>query len=259
MKLTLFTISNEQIKEQLSKLQTKVESLETVKDVQDKIISTKDSQISFLNDQIANIWASVSIVVAFIGVIASAVFAYVAWLNKQGVKIVKEGEEQIEIANQKIKKAESTLQEIETAKEHTKNNLTASDKKIEKLNLLIDKSNNIAIIAQKKLDALEEWQEASAILSNINFLLDFIENNLKDSREEIYEPHLKTPEEQLVLLNHFTNKYNFLRAGYSSILSKINQSVKQELHTSDLEYLKQLEESANKLHTDIIDNLYEQD
>ncbi|MEI5948585.1 hypothetical protein WBS58_25215 [Bacillus albus] len=31
MKLTLFTISNEQIKEQLSKLQTKVESLETVK------------------------------------------------------------------------------------------------------------------------------------------------------------------------------------------------------------------------------------
>ncbi|MEX0134969.1 hypothetical protein MRBLBA71_001506 [Bacillus nitratireducens] len=41
MKLTLFTISNEQIKESLNKLQTKVESLETVKEVQDKIIATK--------------------------------------------------------------------------------------------------------------------------------------------------------------------------------------------------------------------------
>ncbi|EJQ57211.1 MULTISPECIES: hypothetical protein [Bacillus] len=54
MKLTLFTISNEQIKEQLSKLQTKVESLESIKEIQDKIIATKDSQIAFLNGQIAN-------------------------------------------------------------------------------------------------------------------------------------------------------------------------------------------------------------
>jgi hypothetical protein len=37
VKLTLFAISNEQIKESLNKLQTKVESLETVKDVPEMI------------------------------------------------------------------------------------------------------------------------------------------------------------------------------------------------------------------------------
>lgn len=252
MKLTLFTISNEQIKEQLSKLQTKVESLETVKDVQDKIISAKDSQITFLQGEISSITTWVTWGAGIVITLASAAFIFIKLLENKAKKKIEEAENALQSATQQ-------LAQIEIAKKETETNLTESDKKIEQLNSLIDKSNNIATIAQEKLDALEEWQEASALLSNINFLLDFIENNLKDSREEMCESHLKTPEEQLVLLNHFTNKYNFLRAGYSSILSKINQSVKQELHTSDLEYLKQLEESANKLHTDIIDNLYEQD
>ncbi|MGQ0417885.1 hypothetical protein ACT4UL_25270, partial [Bacillus sp. HC-TM] len=88
-------------------------------------------------------------------------------------------------------------------------------------------------------------------------LLYFIENNLKDSREEMFESHLKTPEEQLVLVNHFTNQCHLLRSWYSSALLKINQSVKEELNISDLETIKQLEKSVEKLHMDIIDNLYE--
>ncbi|MFZ7936187.1 hypothetical protein ACO1D2_11815 [Bacillus thuringiensis] len=115
MKLTLFTVSNEQIKEQLSKLQTKVESLETVKDVQDKIISTKDSQISFLNDQIGNI-------LSFVGIITGVVilvFGYVAWLNKQAqnkVKLAKDlinqNQETATIAQEKLGKLEGKQKEL---------------------------------------------------------------------------------------------------------------------------------------------------
>lgn len=250
MKLTLFTISNEQIKEQLSKLQIKVESLETVKDVQDKIISSKDSQITFLQGEISSISNWIIFVGSVIIALASAAFIYIKFLESKAKKKIKEAES-------KLQSAESKLQEIETAKEHTKNNLTESDKKIEQLNSLIAESNNVATIAQKKLDALGEWQKASSILSNINYLLYFIENNLKDSREEMFESHLKTPEEQLVLVNHFTNQCHLLRSWYSSALLKINQSVKEELNISDLETIKQLEKSVEKLHMDIIDNLYE--
>ncbi|HFR4182794.1 hypothetical protein [Bacillus sp. GFa4/2] len=115
MKFTLLTISNEQIKEQLSKLQTKVESLETVKDVQDKIISTKDSQISFLNDQIGNI-------LSFVGIITGVVilvFGYVAWLNKQAqnkVKLAKDlinqNQETATIAQEKLGKLEGKQKEL---------------------------------------------------------------------------------------------------------------------------------------------------
>ncbi|MCU5656418.1 hypothetical protein OCF56_21290 [Bacillus mycoides] len=226
MKLTLFTISNEQIKESLNKLQTKVESLETVKDVQDKIISTKDSQISFLNDQIANIWASISFVASITGIIASGAFAYVTYLNRQ------------------------------------------AQKKVERSEALIIQNKETTTIAQDTLDKLTSLsanlitlQKANAILSNINNKLYFIENNLNNSKDEMCESHFKTPEEQLILLNHFTNKYHLLRVASSSTLLKINHAAKQEqeLRVSDLEELNQLEEQVEKLHADILDNLYEQD
>lgn len=131
MKLTLFTISNEHIKEQLSKLQTKVESLETVKEVQDKIISAKDSQISFLNDSIANMWQPIAIVAGIAGLLASGAFVYVTYLNLQAQKKVEQGEEQISLAQEKIEQAEA----------------------------LIQQSQSTATIAQEKLDQLEEKQK----------------------------------------------------------------------------------------------------
>ncbi|EOO97717.1 hypothetical protein [Bacillus cereus] len=145
MKLTLFTISNEQIKEQLSKLQTKVESLEYVKDVQDKIISAKDSQISFLNDQIANIWTPITIVAGFIAL----VFGYVAWLNRQADKKVKQGEEQFSLAQEKIEQAEALIQQSESA-------ATIAQDKLEELEEKQKELNNLATttIENQKIDML---------------------------------------------------------------------------------------------------------
>lgn len=214
MKLTLFTISNEQIKEQLSKLQTKVESLETVKDVQDKIISTKDSQISFLNDQIANIWASVSIVVALIGLIASAVFAYVAWLNKQGAKIVKEGEEQIHLANQKIEEAENKIQQ----------------------------ANDISAVAQEKLDELEQRQKelndlAKTTIKNqkIDMSIREIDTKLsmaKNIIDTISDNHTESNlvalnDEQISKLFKLKDEYKTLSNTYHILASDLYGDVKQ--------------------------------
>ncbi|MGX5475894.1 hypothetical protein [Bacillus toyonensis] len=143
MKFTLFTISNEQIKEQLSKLQTKFESLEYVKDVQDKIISAKDSQISFLNDQIANIWTPITIVAGFIAL----VFGYVAWLNRQADKKVKQGEEQLALAQEKIEQAEALIQQSESA-------ATIAQDKLEQLEEKQKELNNLATttIENQKID-----------------------------------------------------------------------------------------------------------
>ncbi|WP_434182220.1 hypothetical protein [Bacillus thuringiensis] len=247
MKLTLFTISNEQIKEQLSKLQTKVESLETVKDIQDKIISTKDSQISFLNDQIANIWASVSIVVALIGLIASAVFAYVAWLNKQGAIIVKTGEEQIQIANQKIEEAENKIQQ----------------------------ANDISAVAREKLEELEEKQKelndlSSALannqkvditLNNIKFTLDFIKKSLMTLYSDIHNPLLndteKPTEQQKEEYTRFKNFYERLGNKHTKASLNFNKKIKggASLKQQDIEMINNLENECIELKTEIYDYL----
>ncbi|OJD66249.1 hypothetical protein BAU26_10230 [Bacillus sp. N35-10-4] len=243
MKFTLFTISNEQIKEQLSKLQTKVESLETVKDVQDKIISTKDSQISFLNDQIANIWASVSIVVALIGLIASAVFAYVAWLNKQGAKIVKEGEEQIQIANQKIEEAENKIQQ----------------------------ANDISTVAREKLEELEEKQKelndlSSALannqkvditLNNIKFTLDFIKKSLMTLYPGIHDPLLNGTEQQKEEYTRFKSLYERLGNKHTKVSLNVNKEIKggASLKQQDIEMINNLENECIELKTEIYDYL----
>ncbi|PFL68419.1 hypothetical protein COJ27_07120 [Bacillus cereus] len=150
MKLTLFTISNEQIKEQLSKLQTKVDSLETVKDVQDKIISAKDSQISFLNDQIANIWTPITIVAGFIAL----VFGYVAWLNNQ--------------AQNKVKQAGDLINQ---------NQETATIAQ-EKLNELEEKQ----LLLQKQTNAIENRQKFEMITTQIQKDLGFIQRRFEKDR-----------------------------------------------------------------------------
>ena len=186
MKLILFTISNEQIKEQLSKLQMKVESLEAVKEVQDKIISTKDSQISFLNDQIANIWTPIAIVAGFIAI----VFGYVAWLNRQADKKVKQGVEQFSLAQEKIEQAEALIQQSESA----------------------------ATIAQEKIDELEEkhkelYDLATATTTNqkIDMSIREIDMYLDMSKNIIYD------------IMDYNEKYNVLSAKQTEKLSYVNR------------------------------------
>lgn len=162
MKLTLFTISNEQIKEQLSKLQMKVESLETVKEVQDKIISTKDSQISFLNDSIANMWQPIAIVAGIAGIIASGAFVYVTYLNHQAQKKVKKGEEQISLAQEKIEQAEALIQQSQS---------TAAIAQ-EKLIQLEDKQKELNDLATTTI----ENQKIDMLIRQVSLTLDLSKN-----------------------------------------------------------------------------------
>ncbi|MCQ0952745.1 hypothetical protein L2I63_03210 [Bacillus cereus] len=201
MKLTLFTISNEQIKEQftkvneqLNKLQTKVESLETIKDVQDRIISSKDSQISFLNDQIGNI-------LSFVGIIAGVVvfvFGYVAWLNKQ--------------AQNKVKQAEA----------------------------LIIQNQQTATFAQNKLDVLEIKQQelndfATTTITNqkydmslrqVGITLDLSKVIIDSIYEQIKSPiSLKSPAEHIEELSKLSDEYKSIAPKYQEILFDFNSDV----------------------------------
>lgn len=240
MKLTLFTISNEQIKEQftkvnerLSKLQTKVESLETIKDVQDKIISAKDSQITFLQGEVSTIITWVSIAVAIITALAALAYGYIKSLEEK--------------ANEKIEEAESVLQEateqlaqIEVAKQETETNLNESDKKIEQLNSLIDKSNNIATIAQEKLNKLEVKQQelndlATITITNqkydislrqVGITLDLSKVIIDSIYEQIKSPiSLKPPTEHIEELSKLSDEYKSIAPKYQEILFDFNGDV----------------------------------
>ncbi|HDR4464513.1 TPA: hypothetical protein QCP98_005403 [Bacillus cereus] len=218
MKFTLFTISNEQIKEQLSKLQTKVDSLETVKEVQDKIISAKDSQISFLNDQIANIWTPITIVAGIIALVVS----YVAWVNKKAEKKVKQGEEQLDLAQEKIEQAKS----------------------------LIKKSQSTATLAQEKLTQLEEKQEdlnnlATTLISNqkIDMSIRKIGTDLELCRsitdtinKDANEYLLNLTEEQIYELSEIEREYLMILESYHIISINFNTNVQrgQEFNPQDI-------------------------
>ncbi len=225
MKLILFTISNEQIKEQLSKLQMKVESLEAVKEVQDKIISTKDSQISFLNDQIANIWTPITIVAGFIAI----VFGYVAWLNRQADKKVKQGVEQFSLAQEKIEQAEALIQQSESA----------------------------ATIAQEKLIQLEAKQKelydlATATTTNqkldmsireISMYLDLskeIIHEIIDFDEKINQISQKQVEKLAYLNRQYTSYFDAYRRLFSTFSADIaeKQKINIEEITNGINHLK---------------------
>ncbi|PHD85521.1 hypothetical protein [Bacillus toyonensis] len=188
MKFTLFTISNEQIKDQLSKLQTKVESLEAVKEVQDKIISAKDSQISFLNDQIANIWTPITIVAGFIAL----VFGYVAWLNKQ--------------AQKKVDQAESLIiQNQQTA--------TFAQQKLEDL-------EKMQSDLEKLTTTLSLNQKADMTLKNIKIKLGFIGNDLIRLHQKINNIYSFTEENK----EHYSEHDKFKAIYYSLNEQYINLS-----------------------------------
>ncbi|OJD86995.1 hypothetical protein [Bacillus anthracis] len=201
MKLTLFTISNEQIKEQftkvneqLSKLQMKVESLETVKDVQDKIISNKDSQVSFLNDQIGNI-------LSFVGIIAGVVvfvFGYVAWLNKQ--------------AQNKVKQAESLIIDNQKTATSAQNKLDALEIKQQELNDLA-----ATIITNQKYDM--SFRQVGVTLDLSKAIIDSIYEQIKSPIS------LKPPTEYMEELSKLNDEYKYTSQKYKEILLDFNGDI----------------------------------
>lgn len=194
MKLTLFTISNEQIKEQLGKLQTKVESLENTKELQDKVISMQDHQISFLNDSIANMWAPIGIVAGLAGLIITGAFAYVTFLNGNAQKKIKQAAEIIEQSKSIAVIAQEKIDEL-LEKQAELNELTSS---------------------------LSINQKGDMTLKNIKIKLDFIENALimlfseinktysySNENEEHYERYNELKQENRDLKTSYTH-YSFL-------------------------------------------------
>ncbi|MDZ4492036.1 hypothetical protein ORM60_26475 [Bacillus cereus] len=249
MKLILFTISNEQIKEQLSKLQTKVESLETVKDVQDKIISTKDSQITFLQGEISNITSWVTWGAGIVITLASAAFIFIKLLESKAKKKIEEAESTLQAATQQ-------LAQIEIAKQETETNLTESNSRIERLDRLIDKSNNIATVAQEKIEELEarqislqkqaeeldKKQKLDMKFSSIKTRLDNL-RNLKELYVSQIDPDLKEK------FDSFTSELNLREQEYRILYSDMSERIINELEITGnfLQVIEQLELNSEKL------------
>ncbi|WP_144474084.1 hypothetical protein [Bacillus tropicus] len=227
MKLTLFTISNEQIKEQLSKLQTKVESLETVKDVQDKMIATKDSQISFLEGQISTISTWVSIAGAAAGIIASLAFAYVTYLNRQ--------------AQKKVEQAESLI---------TQNQQTATIAQ-EKLIDLEKMQSDL----EKLTTSLSLNQKADMTLKNIDIKIKFLNNDLIALHQKINTKYPYTEEN----LEHYEKYHEFgdyvkeLRSKYTNLSLMFNSKVIQseEISEEDMTKITDLDTECIELKIEI--------
>lgn len=233
MKLTLFTISNEQIKEQLSKLQTKVESLENVKDVQDKIISAKDSQISFLNDSIANMWQPIAIVSGIAGLVITGAFAYVSILHHQAKKKREEVEELIQQSHSISTVAQERLEELE-------------EKQIELNKLSSSLANN---------------QKVDITLNNIKFTLDFIKRSLITLISNIHDPSLNEPTEQQQNQKEeyirFKDNYERLGHRHTKVSLNFNKKIKSGkiLNQQDIEIINNLENECVELKTEIYDYL----
>ncbi|WP_207192496.1 hypothetical protein [Bacillus sp. TH17] len=245
MKLTLFTISNEQIKEQftkvneqLSKLHTKVESLETVKDVQDKIIATKDSQIAFLNGQIANISTWVSIAAAVAGLIASFAFGYVTYLNKKANKTIEEGKEKDRIAEDKIKQAE----------------------------VLIEKSQSTAAMAQTKIDELKDKQEeltdlltstiinqqVDLLFKNIKFKIEYMDESTEYVLNKAKHHGFKISDDDLKTFEHLINGYTDAQRNYTNFSMEFNSDIihGDEIFTHERGKIEDLDKHCDKLVDD---------
>lgn len=225
MKLTLFTISNEQIKEQLSKLQTKVESLENVKDVQDKIISAKDSQITFLQGEISTIITWGSIAIGVITALAAVIYSYIKSLEEKAKDKIEEAESTLQTATEQLTEIADARQKIET-------NLTESDVKIEELDSLIGESNKIATTAQGKLEELEETQKKLNNLTTIAITNQKIDISIREISiqldtskyiiNKIIEYHEKPSEisqEQELKLSYLNSQHDALLTEYRRLSS----------------------------------------
>lgn len=240
MKFTLFAISNEQIKEQLSKLQTKVESLETVKELQDKVISMQDHQVSFLNDSIANMWQPIAIVATIAGIIASGAFVYVSYLNHQAQKKVKKGEEQISLAQEKIEQAEALIQQSQSTAAIAQEKLIQLEEKQKELNDLAT-----ATIQNQKIDML--IRQISITLDLSKKIIDEIFKNADLVKS--FEIPIGTHADLFRLNNHHSS----ILESYRKISLKFNSDVEKG---DKINYDETTEES-NKLRIKS-DDLYEE-
>ncbi|MFJ8457317.1 hypothetical protein [Bacillus paramycoides] len=200
MKLTLFTISNEQIKESLNKLQTKVDSFETVKEVQDKIISMKDNQIAFLNTSIGNIWIPVSIAAGFMVLL----FSYIAYLNRKANKKMTQAEE-------KIKQAESIITQAQSVSKNAQEKINELEEKQKELNDL----TNSTIINQ----------QISLILNNVKIKLDLIEQSMKLIRENLSYKHLTFSLTEEEKMSYFFSKHIDLEEEFINLSFEFNTDI----------------------------------
>ncbi|EOP60921.1 hypothetical protein IKQ_06152 [Bacillus cereus VDM053] len=218
MKLTLFTISNEQIKESLNKLQTKVESLETVKEVQDKIIATKDSQISFLSDQTGNMLSYISLIATIAGIFASGAFIYISYVNRKSQEIIKLSEERIHAAEEQNQRAQERINE---AKQQ------------------IQQANSISKLAQDKLDELELKQKINMKFSNIKTSLDLVKER------HIIDKGFCKPD-YIDDFNYFTKNLPHKEAKYRGLFTDIsNKIIKNETITEeDIKSIELLEKDT---------------
>ncbi|KXX91207.1 hypothetical protein P9487_05070 [Bacillus cereus] len=240
MKLTLFTISNEQIKEQLSKLQTKVDSLETVKDVQDKIISAKDSQVSFLSDQTANMLSIVSLFVGIAGIIASGAFIYISYVNRQSQKALKTAEERIHAAEEQNQRAQERITEAEEK---------------------IQQANSISILAQEKLDELEIKQQevnqqaeklkltqkADTMLNTIKHQLDLLKRAQETIKKSIDLNFVVLNEEETTQFNNYISLATKLESNWESVSFGFNTAIVSEQALENNEEIEELLASSGNL------------
>lgn len=248
MKLTLFTISNEQIKEQLSKLQTKVESLETVKDVQDKIISAKDSQITFLQGEISNITSWVTWGATAVITLASAAFIYIKFLERKAKKKIEEAENTLQLVTEK-------LAEVENSRQQTESNLTESDSRIEQLDVLIEKSNNIATIAQEKIDKLEEKQlrlqkQANAIenLQKFEMITTQIHKSFSFIQRRFEKDRSYCVDENKVEFYEFNHESSDLEIKHLLLSAEIKDKITQKINIpeDDIRNIEQLQQELDE-------------
>ncbi|MFV1457178.1 hypothetical protein COL41_29235 [Bacillus mycoides] len=218
----LLTISNGQLKESLDKLQTKVDSLETVKELQDKVISIQEHQVSFLNDSIANMWQPIAIVAGLTGLIITGAFAYVTYLNRQ------------------------------------------AQKKIEKATIIIDQSNEIAIIAQEKVNELIQkqlelnefankistYQRVDIYLKEIKLRFDTIERSINEIRTaealNRLEPKMTTKESYDI--EKFENQFSYLRKDYIQLSLNLSKKIVNE---------EAIQDSIKEKIQDLLDNIVE--
>lgn len=135
---------------------TAAPSTDTVKELQDKVISLHEHEVSFLNDTIGNMLSMVGIGVAIITAFFSWAYVYVRNSNKQAQENIAEAKEQMLKANDMIKKAEEKIADADQ---------------------IAEKAQSISNNAQEKLRELEVEQKEvkkSTELLEMSIKADFI-------------------------------------------------------------------------------------
>ncbi|WP_257206339.1 hypothetical protein [Bacillus cereus] len=221
MKLTLFTISNEQIKEQLSKLQTKIESLENTKELQDKVISMQDHQISFLNDSIANMWQPIAIVAGIAALVITGAFAYVSILHHQ--------------AKRKREEVERLIQDSHFI-------ATIAQERIDELNTEQQNLQNLA-------DSIDLKQKIDMRLNRAKFTLDTIESSQKTLLEQYSSEGYKLSQENSVKLHGYIKQRYRLASRFNVLHIYITQLIVEgaTIGTKQEDDISSLQEDCDKL------------